>query len=78
VAEFPPAYKRRDRGSAVTYYRAYIVGEDGHFIESVNLDCTDDAAAVESAKRLVISRDVEVWQQGRMVTKLATNDNDPK
>jgi hypothetical protein len=50
---------------------AYIVGEDGHFIEAVNLD---DAAAVESAKQLVTSRDVEVWQQGRMVTKLATSD----
>jgi hypothetical protein len=59
---------------AMTYYRAYIVGEDGHFIEAVNLDCVDDAAAVKSAKQLVNSHDVEVWQQGRMVTKLATSD----
>jgi hypothetical protein len=58
----------------MTYYRAYIVGEDGHFIEAVNLDCADDAAAVASAKQLVNSRDVEVWQQGRMVTKLATRE----
>ena len=58
----------------MTYYRAYIVGEDGHFIDAVNLDCVDDAAAVESAKQLVNSRDVEVWQLGRMVTKLATSD----
>jgi hypothetical protein len=43
-------------------------------IKAVTLDCVDDAAAVESAKQLVTSRDVEVWQQGRMVTKLATSE----
>jgi hypothetical protein len=44
----------------VTYDRAYIIGEDGHFIEAANLDCADDAAAVESAKQLANSHDVEI------------------
>jgi hypothetical protein len=37
------------------------------------LDCVDDAAAIESAKDLVHGHDVELWQEGRMVTKLAKN-----
>jgi hypothetical protein len=56
------------------YYRAYIIGQDGQFIEAINLDCADDAAAVESAKQIVNGHDVEVWQQDRMVTRLATSD----
>jgi hypothetical protein len=56
------------------YYRAYIIGQDGHFIEAINLDCADDAAAVDSAKQLVNGHDVELWQQDRMVTRLAASD----
>jgi hypothetical protein len=56
------------------YYRAYIIGQDGHVIEAINLDRADDAAAVESAKQIVNGHDVEVWQQDRMVTRLVTGD----
>jgi hypothetical protein len=34
-------------------YRAYIVGQEGHFIRSVELLCTDDERAKEYAKLLV-------------------------
>jgi hypothetical protein len=56
----------------MTYYRAYIVGCDDHFIEAVNLDCDNDTAAVEYAKQLVSGHAVEVWQEARLVTKLET------
>jgi hypothetical protein len=56
------------------HYRAYIVGEDGHFIDGLNLHCADDGAAIESAKQLVDGHDIELWQEGRMVTKLTTSD----
>jgi hypothetical protein len=56
----------------VPYYRAYIIGQDGHFFEAINLDCADDAAAVESAKQFVDGHDVEVWQLDRMVKKLSS------
>ena len=59
----------------MSYYRAYIVGEDGHFIDALNLHCADDGAAIESAKQLVTGRDIELWQEGRMVTKLTTSDD---
>jgi hypothetical protein len=58
----------------VTYYRAYVIGRDGHFTEAINLDCADDAAAVDSAKQHVNGHDIELWQQSRMVTRLATSD----
>jgi hypothetical protein len=52
------------------HYRTYIVGRDGHFIEAIDLDCVNDAAAVESSRRLLDGNDVEVWQGGRMVSRL--------
>jgi hypothetical protein len=54
----------------MAHYRAYIVGPDGHFIEARDLDCANDATAVDTAKRLLNGHDVEVWQADRMITKL--------
>ena len=58
----------------MSYYRVYIVGQDGHFIDAINLNCADDGAAIESAKQLVDGRDIELWQEGRMVTKLVSSN----
>ena len=59
----------------MSYYRVYIVGQDGHFVDAINLDCADDGAAIESARQLVDGHDIELWQEGRMVTKLASSDD---
>lgn len=48
-------------------YRAYILGPDGHVQERVDLDCPDEAEAIEQAKRLVDSHDVELWQLDRKI-----------
>jgi hypothetical protein len=53
------------------YYRAYVVGSDGHFQIAHSLDCKDDEAAIEAAKQFVDGHDVEVWQQNRKITRLA-------
>ena len=42
-------------------YRAYIVGDDGHFMGFEGLVCSDDAQAIENAKCLVDGHDVELW-----------------
>ncbi|MDB5606150.1 MAG: hypothetical protein JWP25_3050, partial [Bradyrhizobium sp.] len=39
-------------------YRAYIVGQDGHFIRSVDFVVPDDETAKEYAKRLVDGHDI--------------------
>ena len=49
-------------------YRAYVVGSDGHFIDSFVLECADDTEAMERAKQLVDGHDVELWQLARKIT----------
>ena len=48
-------------------YRAYIVGDDGHFLRAVDIFCEDDATDKEHAKRLVDGHDVELWQLDRKI-----------
>ena len=48
-------------------YRAYIVGDDGHFLRAVDIFCEDDDTTKEHAKRLVNGHDVELWQLDRKI-----------
>jgi hypothetical protein len=41
-------------------YRAYVLGDDGHIIRAVELDCPDDEAAVDQAKLLAVDHAVEL------------------
>ena len=59
----------------MSYYRVYVIGQDGHFIEAINLHCANDGAAIECAKQLVEGYDIELWQEKRMVTTLAASDD---
>ena len=56
-------------------YRVYIVGSDGHFHDSVPLECADDTEAMKHAEQLVDGHDVELWNRARFVIKL---EADPK
>ncbi len=56
-------------------YRAYTVGDDGHFVDYRPIVCRDDAEAIARAKRLVDGHDVELWNRARFVIKL---EADPK
>ena len=51
-------------------YRAFIVGNDGHYERVEVLDCPDDATAIERAKQFADRHDVEVWLQERQVGAL--------
>jgi hypothetical protein len=48
-------------------YRAYVIGQDGHFIRAIDLFCPDDETAINEAERLVDRHDVELWQLDRKV-----------
>jgi hypothetical protein len=52
-------------------YRAYAIGQDGHFIGFEALICANDAEAIEQAKRLVDGYDIELWSGDRLVTRLS-------
>jgi hypothetical protein len=54
----------------VAQYRAYQIGPDGHIKAGVDLDCADDAEAIEAADRLVREFAVELWQDARMIARL--------
>jgi hypothetical protein len=51
-------------------YRAYIVGDDEHFIGCEPLVCADDREAIETAKRLVDKHPIELWSGNRLVKRL--------
>jgi hypothetical protein len=45
--EFPAAAKGE---AQMTDYRVYVIGNDGHFVSAIQLDCANDSAVIESAK----------------------------
>ena len=51
-------------------YRAYIVGQDGHFASFRAFACSNDSDAIEWAKQLVDGHDIELWSGERFITKL--------
>ena len=50
-------------------YRAHILGPHDRSIGVVQLDCIDDESAIKSARRLVDSHDLELWQMDRPVAR---------
>jgi hypothetical protein len=50
-------------------YRAYIVGEDGHFLDCEARPHNDDREAIEWAWQLVNGRAIELWSCELFVTK---------
>ena len=51
-------------------YRAYFIGDDGHFKKVRVLNCPDDATVIAEAKKLLDGADIEVWNLDRMVIRL--------
>ena len=58
----------------VIEYRAYIVGDDGHFSSCRAFRCADDSEAVIWAKQLMDGHDVELWSGARFIVRLPTHD----
>jgi hypothetical protein len=55
---------------AMPEYRAYVVGDDDHFVGFEPMTCRDDAEAITRARRLVDGHDIELWSGDRLVTRL--------
>ena len=54
----------------MAHYRAYQIGSDGRIKAGVDLDCADDAEAIEAAGKLVGEFAVELRHDKRMVARL--------
>jgi hypothetical protein len=50
-------------------YRAYLLTFAGHVLQTVDLVCADDDAAVELAKKLVGDSAVELWEGPRRIAR---------
>jgi hypothetical protein len=48
-----------------------MVEADGHSHKAIEIDCPDDAAAVEAAKQFIDGKDIELWQSNRKVAAFA-------
>jgi hypothetical protein len=59
-------------------YRAYIIGSDGEFQESVSLDCADDNVAMMKARKLVDGHHVELWQRTRKIARFGPKTGHPQ
>jgi hypothetical protein len=56
---------------STTEYRVDIVDADGNCHKAIEIDCPDDAAAVETAKQFIDGKDIELWQSNRKVAAFA-------
>ena len=54
----------------MAHYRAYFIGQDGHFFQAIDLDSADDDAAIATSKQFVDGHDVELWQRDRKIARL--------
>jgi hypothetical protein len=48
-------------------YRVDTLDRGGNLLEEIELNCPDDASAVESAKQFIDGRDIELWRLDRKV-----------
>ena len=54
-------------------YRAYIIGQDGHFLGAEILsECADDEAAEKAAQKLTGGHNVELWDRDRLVIRFSS------
>jgi hypothetical protein len=57
-------------------YRVYIIGDDDHITTRIELDCSDDKAAIEYAKQYIDGHDIELWQRDRRIARFDTRPKD--
>jgi hypothetical protein len=55
-------------------YRAYLVGQDGHFHSFEVVKAENDESAISTAKKFVDGHDVEVWLLDRKVAVLKSDE----
>jgi len=70
IERLPSALEHEDDVAAVPDYRAYFIGADGHYAGSREINVSNDAAAVTSAKKMLDGKDIEIWSGLRKIIRL--------
>jgi hypothetical protein len=60
----------------MTDYRVYIIGDDGHIVSAIQIDCSDDSAAIQTAKQHINGHDLELWQRDRRIARFDSRPKD--
>jgi hypothetical protein len=50
-------------------YSLYIIGRSGRLVREIEVDCANDATAIDLAQEWVDGFDVELWQLDRLVAR---------
>src|SRR5260370_7159818 len=56
-------------GRQMREYQAYVLGEDGHIKQRIDLTCADDDAARQQAASLGDGHPLELWQSDRKIAR---------
>jgi hypothetical protein len=48
-------------------YYAFVIGEDGHITNRIEIICENDEEAKRCARQLVDGDTIELWQEARMI-----------
>jgi hypothetical protein len=59
-------------------YRVFVFDTDDGHLRTIQLDCRDDKAAIESAKQFVNGQPIELWQRDRPVAKIGSMTSSPE
>ena len=54
-------------------YYAYVIGDDGHIRDRIEVHCSNDDEAKRSAEQLVDGHAIELWQEARHVATFQPN-----
>ena len=69
----PPLPTSEPMGPQLKGYYAYVIGEDGHITNRVEVICDDDEEAKRCARQMVDGHAVELWQGARKVATFEPN-----
>jgi hypothetical protein len=59
----------------MSHYRAFIIGDDGHFKSAQEFLSDSDTSALEHARQFAKENPVEVWQEARRIGMIEKNAN---
>jgi hypothetical protein len=55
-------------------YYAYVIGDDGHIVNRIDVLCDNDEEAIRCAERLVDGLAIELWQEKRRIAVFQPKD----
>jgi hypothetical protein len=65
-------------GAAMPAFRIYTLGLGGQSIDAKDIECADEQEAIQKAQQAVDGHNIELWERGRFITRLAAKPGTKK